>query len=220
MNPIIIWLKRLFVAKYYELVFRKKSLKIGYMTFVSDCFFGEFCTIYKNAHLTEVEMGDFSYVNSGSKIIKTSIGKFSCIGENVTCGLARHPSKKFISIHPIFYSTKKQSQITFADKDYFLEFEKVKIGNDVWIGNSSIVYGGITIGDGVIIGAGSLVTRDVPPYAIVGGVPAKILRYRFTAEEIEFLLNFKWWEKSIHWLEENYKKMHDIKEFITSQRKK
>jgi len=88
------------------------------------------------------------------------------------------------------------------------------IGNDVWIGTNAIIMDDITIGDGAIIGAGTIVTKDVKPYSIVVGNPAKHLRFRFEEDEINFLLEFKWWDKDLTWIEENYTKFHDIKSFV------
>lgn len=195
-----------------------RHLKIGYLSDPISCRFGLYNTIYENVVLRNVEISDFSYVNSHSSIFQTRIGKFTVIGEHVTCGLAIHPSSDFVSMHPIFYSTRKQSQISFADRDYIHEFEPVEIGNDVWVGSHALLKGGVTIGNGAIIGAGSLVTRDVPPYAIVGGVPAKIIRYRFNHEQIHFLQEFKWWNKDLSWLEKNYFDMHNIDNFMKKYR--
>ena len=78
------------------------------------------------------------------------------------------------------------------------------IGNDVWIGNDVRIIGGITIGDGAIVGLGAVVTKDVPPYAVVGGVPAKIIRYRFEQDKIEELLRDKWWNKEEEWIKDNF----------------
>jgi serine acetyltransferase len=88
------------------------------------------------------------------------------------------------------------------------------VGNDVWIGSGAIILDGISIGDGAIIGAGSVVTKDVPDYAIVAGTPAKVLKFRFTEKEILFLKNYKWWDKDINWIKENWKYFLDIGEFI------
>ncbi|MCX5642480.1 MAG: CatB-related O-acetyltransferase [Candidatus Omnitrophica bacterium] len=114
----------------------------------------------------------------------------------------------------MFYSRIKQQGITFADKNYFADgsLPLTVIGNDVWIGFRVTIRSGVTIGDGAIIGAGAVVVKDVPPYAIVGGIPAEIIRYRFTPEEIQFLLELKWWDKGFEWLKEHYKLLHNIKD--------
>ena len=104
---------------------------------------------------------------------------------------------------------------TFVDQKYFEEEEKtVHIGNDVWIGSNVIVVDGVTIGDGAIIAAGAVVTKDVPPYAIFGGIPAKLIRYRFDEQKIDFMLKFKWWDKEEKWLRKNVKDFHNIDKFI------
>ena len=87
---------------------------------------------------------------------------------------------------------------------------KIIIGNDVWIGANAIIADDVKIGNGAVVAANSFVNVDVPDYAIVGGTPAKILKYRFSTEEIEFLLKLKWWEKDIFWLEDNKELMLDV----------
>ena len=84
-----------------------------------------------------------------------------------------------------------------------LEIKHISIGNDVWIGMNSCILQGITIGDGVVIGAGSVVTKDVPPYAIVAGNPARILKYRFDSAMIEKLVSLKWWDLPIEVIRKN-----------------
>jgi tetrahydrodipicolinate N-succinyltransferase len=75
---------------------------------------------------------------------------------------------------------------------------------------------GVTIGDGAIIGAGAVVTKDVPPYAIVGGIPARLIKYRFEPDEIEFLLKLKWWDKDLEWIKNNSKLFNNIKKLMQS----
>lgn len=214
LNPITGWFLWYIKKIFLEMKYRSKHLKIGYMASARKCTFGKFNTLYSNSKLKSVNIGDFSYISHNTQIMNTDIGKFCSIGPNVKCGLGIHPSRNFVSTHPIFFSAKKQSQITFSDKDYFVEYKKISIGNDVWIGYGAIILDGAEIGDGAIIAAGSVVTKDVSPYAIVGGVPAKLIRYRFEEKMIKTLLEDKWWDKDVSWLKANYKKFHDIHSYF------
>ena len=214
-NPLTIWFVRLIKSKILEYKNKDKNLKIGYMSSVNNnCQFGTFNTIYENVSLSEVSLGDFTYVASNTNISKTTIGKFCAIGPDCKLGLGKHPSNTFVSTHPVFFSTLNQAQISFAEKNYFDEFEKITIGNDVWLGANVIVVDGVNISDGVIVAAGSVVTKDIPPYAIVGGVPAKIIRYRFEKDEIQKLLELKWWDMDVEYLKNNFIRFHDIKGFL------
>ncbi len=138
-------------------------------------------------------IGRYSYVVN-SRICNTSIGKFCSIaGNTVIGGIGNHPTK-FISTHPIFYSTLSQCGKTFTDKNKFKETSNTTIGHDVWIGHSAIIIDNITVGTGAIIASGAVVVRDVPPYAIVGGVPARVIKYRFSPHIINLLLLSEWWD--------------------------
>jgi acetyltransferase-like isoleucine patch superfamily enzyme len=131
-----------------------------------------------------------------ARITRANIGAFCSIGPEVIIGgLGTHPTN-FVSTHPVFYSRLCQSGITFSSENLVEELKSVTVGNDVWIGARALILDGVTIGDGAIIAAGAVVTTDVPPYAIVGGVPAKIIRYRFSEDIISILLEWKWWELS------------------------
>lgn len=211
-NPLTIWLLRYLRARILE--HQNKNLKMGYLSIAYDCTFGIYNRLYDNVSLNESILGNFTYIAENTKISRTSVGKFCSIGPDCKIGLGKHPVKDFVSTHPIFFSTLKQTQITFVDKNYFKEFENIEIGNDVWIGANVIILDGVKIGDGTIVAAGSVVTNDIPPYAIVGGVPAKIIRYRFEGTEIEKLLELKWWDMDLESLKDNYKKFHNIKELL------
>ena len=126
------------------------------------------------------------------KIVK--IGSFVSIGRGVSIGHGKHPLN-FLSTSPYFYLDR----LGFKDKNMashteYTVVEPVIIGNDVWIGDNVTIFNGVTIGDGAVLGASAIVTKDVPPYAIVAGNPAKIIRYRFDEEIITQLLELKWWE--------------------------
>lgn len=124
----------------------------------------------------------------------TSIGAFCSIGPRVILGHGEHPVN-YLSTSPYFYfdelAYKKQTNVSHPE---YWNLQPINIGNDVWIGDGVFVKNGITVGDGAIIGARSVVTKDIPPYAIVVGCPAKIIRYRFDEKTIEELLKLRWWD--------------------------
>jgi acetyltransferase-like isoleucine patch superfamily enzyme len=213
-NPLTLWLRWLVLKGVFERKYAAQSLAIGYMVRFSNCTFGQYNTLNEGVSLTNVALGDFTFIGIATRIVNAEIGKFSSIGADVLIGLGKHPSRDFVSTHPIFYSPLCQAQITFASTPFYQEVESVKIGNDVWIGTRAVILDGVTIGDGAIVAAGAVVTKDVPAYAIVGGVPAKVIRYRFEPEDIEFLQQYRWWSKDVDWLRENASKFHNVRDLI------
>lgn len=210
-NPLTLWINSLAIKSRYMWRFRRQHLKIGYLVHISASCFGNYNTLNDGAVLDQVILGDFSYIGANDIICRAKIGKFCCFAQDVTVGMGRHPARDFVSIHPIFYSPLRQAQITFSNKSYFEEHLEINIGNDVWIGNRAQIVDGVSIGNGAIVAAGSVVTKDVPPFAIVGGVPAKLIRYRFAPEEIMYLEQLRWWDQDIDWLKSNWRQFHDIK---------
>jgi len=177
-------------------------------------------TIHTQSFLSNVSMGRFNYVSSNSKLDLTEIGSFCSFGPELICGYGEHPTD-FVSTNPVFFSTLKQCGTSFAEKNCFEERKKIFIGHDVWIGARVFIRDGVKIGNGAIIGAGAVVVKDIPDYAIVGGVPAKIIRFRFSDEIIHELLNINWW----NWSEDKLRKAQiyfvrkDIYSFIEWTRK-
>lgn len=149
--------------------------------------------IYRGSKIFNSTIGDYSYIAPGASIVCAEIGKFCSIASNVGVGLGGH-NMKVISTSPIFFSKKNATGYSWASKNSFDEYRKVVIGNDVWIGVNALIIGGVTIGDGAVVAAGAIVTKDVPPYAVVGGVPAKLIKYKFPNETIDKLLEIKWWD--------------------------
>lgn len=137
-------------------------------------------------------VGRYSYVGPGSWIINTEIGSFCSIACDVHIGLAQH-TLDFLSTSPIFTERYNGTGHSWTYKDYVKPMQKTRIGNDVWIGEGAKIMPGLTIGNGAVIGTGAIVTHDVEPYAIVAGIPARLIRYRFDKETIESLLKTPWW---------------------------
>lgn len=168
-------------------------------------------------------MGFGSYIANGSALV-ANIGRFTSIGPHVECVEGRHPYRApFVTTSPVFFSTensKEQCGRTFATKQMYEEFSyaetstntSVVIGSDCWIGAEAMLISGVHISDGAVVYARSVVTKDVPPYAIVGGVPAKILGYRYDKRTIDWLLRLRWWDKDINWLQEHWGLFCDLEE--------
>lgn len=171
---------------------------------VSNSSFGT--NVYLSAGVTVINsrIGDFSYVNSNSAVSNADIGKFCSLGQELRIGLGAHPTG-YVSTHPAFYANNK-AYPTFADKMYFDETgDRITIGNDVWIGYRALIMNGVTISDGAIVAAGAIVTHDVEPYSIVGGVPARHIRYRFDPYMIGELLRLRWWDLDPAELKTNFR---------------
>lgn len=157
----------------------------------------DFVNIHNDCKMNGSSVGSYSYIAKSSEISYTDIGKFCSIGAEVWIGVGKHPPN-FISTSPVFYSTlNKQLGFSFSDKQLFEEFSRCTIGNDVWIGSRVMILDGISVGDGAIIAANSVVTKDVAPYSVVGGVPAKLIKMRFDEATVEKLVHEKWWNWNI-----------------------
>ena len=150
--------------------------------------------ILKNCYINNCKIGSYSYIGRNSIVQNTKVGRYCSIANDVFIGLGKHPTD-LISTSPIFYRKRNTLRIQLVENDSdFKEYADINIGNDVWIGTRAIVMDGVRIGNGAIIAANSVITKDVPPYAIVAGIPAKILKYRFAENKIEKLQSLNWWD--------------------------
>jgi acetyltransferase-like isoleucine patch superfamily enzyme len=183
--------------------------------------------IHPHVTLRNCRLGLGSFVGAHSSFVDAEIGRFCSIASNVQMILGRHPTRDFVSTHPAFFSIAGQGGFTFVSKTVFAEDKfvdeergiRVSIGNDVWIGIGAVILEGCSIGNGAIIGAHCLVTRDVEPYSIVSGVPGSHVRYRFDEDERAFLQEVKWWSKDWAWIAQNSSHFHSIKHFMAVMRK-
>lgn len=167
--------------------------------------------IHPNVHMLEnsivndSKINSYTYIGKNCLIQNTSIGKFCSIANDVLIGLGKHPIDHF-STSTLFYRKNNTLKIELINRNLeFEEYKTINIGNDVWIGARAIIMDGVKIGDGAIIATNAVVVKDVPPYAIVGGVPAKIIKYRFSMEKIEELQEQKWWEWDLEEIKNYYK---------------
>lgn len=163
-------------------------------------------------------LGYGSYIGHHSSLT-AKIGRFCSISNHVICNAGIHPFQApFATTSPCFFSLRKQNGATFATQQMLNEIKTTdnegafdcEIGNDVWICEGVFINGGIHIADGAVVLAHAVVTKDVPPYAIVGGVPAKIIGYRYDEATIKWLLNVQWWNNPIAWFRARWSLLCDI----------
>lgn len=180
------------------------------------------CKLYPHSFFAG-RLGRGSYIGAHSRI-SGHVGRYTSIAPNVVTNCGMHPYKApYVSTSPAFVSTQRTAGVVHTECERFSPFRyvdrenrvPVSIGSDCWIGQGVFIVGGVRIGDGAVVLAGAVVTKDVPPYSIVGGVPAKVSGYRYDEDTIRRLLDFKWWEKDDKWLRENCGKFSDLSEFLT-----
>ena len=162
-------------------------------------------------------IGRYSYVSYDSKVINTDIGNFCSISSNVTIGEAEHPLD-WLSTSPAFQRVKNSGiAVRFAQHE-LPQAKRTSIGHDVWIGHRAIIKAGVSIGTGAVIGSGAVVTKDVPPYAIVAGVPARLIRFRFDEQTIAELLATEWWQLEDNELKDLGQYAQNPQDFLTRLR--
>jgi len=156
---------------------------------------GRFTEIKERVQFIESELGDYSYVERHSEAIYTTIGKFTAIASDVRLNALEHPIER-VSQHKITYRPNEYFLEEKLDSDFRArrQSQRVEIGHDVWIGHGAIVMPGIRIGHGAVVAAGAVVTEDVAPYAIVAGIPARFLRWRFEPKISERIISLGWWD--------------------------
>ena len=161
---------------------------------IRDSGFGRFCEVGARTNIAETVFGDYSYVGNDSDIIYSTLGRFCSIAAHVRINPGNHPLERVALNH----FTYRSAAYGLGDDDAaFFQWRRdhhVTLGHDVWIGHGVVVLPGISIGNGAAIGAGAVVTKDVPPFAIITGIPGRVLRYRFEPEIIAALERIAWWD--------------------------
>jgi len=203
--------RKFFTSLRYTLSSYNRDYKLDpFSTFDGKNNFESHSRVYRSTKIKNVTLGKFSYIQTHSEIANADIGAFSSIGSRVKIGgFGKHMFG--VSTHPAFYDISPPTKSFYKKIPAFKPYKKITLGNDVWVGDRCIILDGVNVGDGAIIGAGTTVSKDVPPYAIVVGNPMKIIRYRFSDDEIGFLLKEKWWERSTSDLKLIANQMHTNK---------
>jgi hypothetical protein len=183
---------------------------------VKECRLGRYTEIADQAKLAESVLGDYSYVMERCDIIYTEIGKFANIASEVRINPGNHPMD-WVSQHHFLYRLRRYG---FGDEDNdsffnWRRMQRVTVGHDTWIGHKAIILPGVRIGNGAVVAAGAVVTKDVPPYTVVAGVPAKPVRQRFPEAIRQGLEKICWWDWDHDTLKVRLNDFYDIRRFLS-----
>ncbi len=210
---------KFFLCILFKLRYWKKCYISVWATVFGKCSFEGKNSIGKKSRIISTSIGYGSYIGNACNFVNSKIGRYCSIANSVTVVSSTHPTNGMVSTHPAFFSNsyKPLSYVKRRKKGEFLATENgycTEIGNDVWIGNNVLIKGGVKIGDGAVVAMGSVVTKDIPPYAVVGGVPARIIKYRADEKVIDELLEIQWWNKPESWIKQYAELFCDVEKFI------
>ena len=196
--------------------FVSKLIKKGRLSSVRGSIVHRNAKIESGTSFVDSKIGRHSFCGYDCEVYRAVIGEFTSIANGVVLGGARHPME-WVGMSPVFYAGRDSIKTKFAEHHLPIP-PKVQIGNDVWIGRSAIVLSGVSIGNGAVVGAGAVVTKSVPPYAIVAGNPARIIRYRFPEQIVLELESIHWWSLSDERLSEWGGFFNDVEGFLDAIR--
>lgn len=201
------------MIKYYISKFIKRI--VG-MPAINNCDIHKTARIGDYSAITECKIGKYSYIGDNSNVTYAQIGNFTSISSYCAIGGGAHPIE-WVSTSPVFTSHRSILRFNFA-KHKFNPYKLVEIGNDVWIGTHCLIKSGVKIADGAIIGMGSVVTKNVGPYEIWAGNPAKLIRKRFDDDTISALQRTQWWNYNDEELYKVAESFNNVQEFIGTER--
>lgn len=166
-----------------------EDVTIGQDSYINNSKLGRHVQINRRNIIDNVSIGRYSYTGANTTLKAVEIGSFCSISWNVSATGNQHDYHK-LTVHPFAHLA------SFGLVEESGEHDKriIRIGNDVWIGANACILPGVTIGDGAVVGAGAIVTKDIPPFAIVVGNPARVIKYRFSEEQIDIILQTRWWD--------------------------
>jgi virginiamycin A acetyltransferase len=207
------FVRRLLLRVYWIYRNFKDDLDVQYYSLSPKVHLGRKTMIRSENEVYNISLGAYSYISGPRSFIEDAlIGKYCSIARQVIIGVSNH-NYNWVTTSPIITS----KSYGFISTDVKEQQKAIPvIGNDVWIGMNAMVMRGVTIGDGAVVAAGSVVTKDVEPYSIVAGIPARHVRYRFTPDQIQALMKIKWWNWDEKKIKDNADLFYDIDRFIAA----